>query len=118
MKFSMLPIVLDLASQNVIDDHEMPKEAALQDKAIELVTEAAENLKELVGVDQHTFEDRLANAHPDYIAALYQALSVLIDETEYNEIEIENDGQPTEYHEWQDFMGGDDQDHGQYDEPY
>ena len=27
----------------------------------------------------------------------------------------EDDGQPTEYEEWQDFGGGDDWDHGQYD---
>ena len=27
----------------------------------------------------------------------------------------ENDGQPTEYEEWQDVYGGDDWDHGQYD---
>jgi len=27
-----------------------------------------------------------------------------------------DDGQPDEYTEWQDFMGGDDWDHGQYDE--
>ena len=30
--------------------------------------------------------------------------------------DYENDGQPTEYDEWQDFYGGDDWDHGQYDE--
>ena len=35
-------------------------------------------------------------------------------ETEYD-IEYD-DGQPSEYVEWQDFMGGDDWDHGQYDE--
>jgi len=29
---------------------------------------------------------------------------------------IEDDGQPSEYDEWQDFHGGDDWDHGQYDE--
>ena len=29
---------------------------------------------------------------------------------------IEDDGQPTEYEEWQDYMGGDDWDHGQYDD--
>ena len=29
--------------------------------------------------------------------------------------EDEYDGQPTEYEEWQDYMGGDDWDHGQYD---
>ena len=27
----------------------------------------------------------------------------------------EDDGQPTEYEEWQDFMGGDDWDFGQFD---
>ena len=30
--------------------------------------------------------------------------------------DYEDDGQPTEYEEWQDYMGGDDWDHGQYDE--
>ena len=34
------------------------------------------------------------------------------------EIEIEDDGQPTEYEEWQDVYGGDDWDHGQYDHDY
>jgi len=29
--------------------------------------------------------------------------------------EYEDDGQPSEYDEWQDYMGGDDWDHGQYD---
>ena len=29
-----------------------------------------------------------------------------------------DDGQPTEYEEWQDYMGGDDWDQGQYDEAY
>lgn len=28
----------------------------------------------------------------------------------------EDDGQPTEYDEWQDVYGGDDWDHGQYDD--
>lgn len=28
------------------------------------------------------------------------------------------DGQPDEYTEWQDYMGGDDGDHGQYDYEY
>lgn len=31
-------------------------------------------------------------------------------------IMLEDDGQPSEYEEWQDYMGGDDWDHGQYDE--
>ena len=29
---------------------------------------------------------------------------------------MEDDGQPSEYDEWQDYMGGDDWDHGQYDD--
>jgi len=29
-----------------------------------------------------------------------------------------DDGQPDEYTEWQDYMGGDDWDHGQYDYEY
>ena len=32
-----------------------------------------------------------------------------------DEDDYEYDGQPDEYTEWQDFMGGDDWDHGQYD---
>jgi|AP45_3_1055517.scaffolds.fasta_scaffold174385_1 hypothetical protein len=37
------------------------------------------------------------------------------DEDEYEEPE-EDDGQPTEYEEWQDFYGGDDWDQGQHDD--
>ena len=36
------------------------------------------------------------------------------DDVDDNEL-YEDDGQPDEYTEWQDFMGGDDWDHGQYD---
>ena len=32
-----------------------------------------------------------------------------------NELYDEYDGQPDEYTEWQDYYGGDDWDHGQYD---
>jgi hypothetical protein len=35
-----------------------------------------------------------------------------------NLYEDEYDGQPDEYTEWQDYMGGDDWDHGQYDETF
>ena len=31
------------------------------------------------------------------------------------EEDFEDDGQPSEYDEWQDFYGGDDWDHGKYD---
>ena len=32
--------------------------------------------------------------------------------------DLEDDGQPDEYTEWQDVYGGDDWDHGQYDEVF
>jgi len=35
---------------------------------------------------------------------------------EEDESDYEDDGQPSEYDEWQDYMGGDDWDHGQCDE--
>ena len=34
---------------------------------------------------------------------------------EVDAYEYEDDGQPSEYEEWQDVYGGDDWDHGQYD---
>lgn len=37
-------------------------------------------------------------------------------ESESDSMYWEDDGQPDEYTEWQDYMGGDDWDHGQYDE--
>lgn len=33
-----------------------------------------------------------------------------------DEDDWEDDGQPSEYDEWQDYYGGDDWDHGQYDD--
>ena len=38
------------------------------------------------------------------------------DEARDEEWDEEDDGQPSEYEEWQDYMGGDDWDHGQYDD--
>jgi len=35
-----------------------------------------------------------------------------------DEYEDEDDGQPTEYEEWQDLNGGDDWDHGQFGDEY
>jgi len=34
----------------------------------------------------------------------------------YDDADFEDDGQPSEYDEWQDYYGGDDWDHGQYDD--
>ena len=57
------------------------------------------------------------------------AMVIAMDEADFGpEIDIEvvdeddfyaeYDGQPSEYDEWQDYMGGDDWDHGQYDHDY
>ena len=43
--------------------------------------------------------------------AAYEGEDAIADDFYY-----EDDGQPTEYEEWQDVYGGDDWDHGQYDE--
>jgi hypothetical protein len=40
----------------------------------------------------------------------------LTDADSEDDLVYEHDGQPDEYTEWQDYMGGDDWDHGQYDE--
>ena len=54
------------------------------------------------------------------------AMVASMDEADFGpEIDIEvvdedayDDGQPSEYDEWQDYMGGDDWDQGQYDHDY
>ena len=44
---------------------------------------------------------------------LARQINVDIVDDDYDDYD---DGQPDEYTEWQDFYGGDDWDHGQYDE--
>ena len=62
-------------------------------------------------IDRLTYEEQMAWAadesvymgqYPDDDAAL--------------DYEDDYDGQPSEYEEWQDYYGGDDWDHGQYDD--
>lgn len=56
-----------------------------------------------------------------YVVALFDhAVFQAFTEDELSDLEDEDcpddyDGQPDEYTEWQDYMGGDDWDHGQYD---
>lgn len=51
----------------------------------------------------------------DREAAFYEMEELTDDDFD---CEFEDDGQPSEYTEWQDYMGGDDWDHGQYDNEY
>ena len=60
------------------------------------------------------FEEYLDEMAGDHVHVAARAEAVY--EEDFN---WDDDGQPTEYEEWQDYMGGDDWDHGQYDsEPY
>jgi hypothetical protein len=52
-----------------------------------------------------------ADAHDEIVAKARQES----EERNGCDDEPEDDGQPSEYEEWQDFMGGDDWDFGQYD---
>ena len=49
-------------------------------------------------------------AFPNGITEEGWELANVIDESDWD------DGQPSEYDEWQDYYGGDDWDHGQYDD--
>ena len=55
----------------------------------------------------HDYLDEMAEEHVHVAERLHDR-----DEDEFDE----DDGQPSEYEEWQDYMGGDDWDHGQYDD--
>ena len=55
----------------------------------------------------HDYLDEMAEEHVHVAERLH--------DRDEDEIE-EDDGQPSEYDEWQDYMGGDDWDQGQYDD--
>ena len=55
------------------------------------------------------------NGIEDMIREADDREELTIDEEDWDEWD-EYDGQPSEYDEWQDYMGGDDWDHGQYDD--
>lgn len=45
-------------------------------------------------------------------------IEIDVDDCDDDDQDFEDDGQPDEYTEWQDLHGGDDWDHGQYDNDY
>ena len=55
----------------------------------------------------HDYLDEMAEEHVHVAERLHDG--------DEDEIE-EDDGQPSEYDEWQDYMGGDDWDFGEYDQ--
>jgi len=60
-------------------------------------------------------EEPTVDLHGDYRDEVMEdEYDVMESWNHYREPDV-NDGQPSEYDEWQDYMGGDDWDHGQYD---
>ena len=74
------------------------------------LTEAFENDPQ-ARAEFHDYIDEMAEEHVHV-----QERERSEDEDRDEEWDEEDDGQPTEYEEWQDVYGGDDWDHGQYDE--
>jgi len=86
--------------------------------------ETAMDINELVTLDNAVGWDNADNPHQFLLELLgdQAPIETVLElrnalEQELMEADAaENDGQPTEYEEWQDYMGGDDWDHGQYDD--
>jgi hypothetical protein len=57
----------------------------------------------------------LAWMSEDEVREMMEANEFVVEEEEEESNEDSDDGQPSEYAEWQDYLGGDDWDHGQYD---
>jgi hypothetical protein len=55
--------------------------------------------------------------YQDYLDTLDYEVDWAFD-NDNDEYDYEDDGQPDEYTEWQDYMGGDDWDHGQFDDSF
>lgn len=81
----------------------------------ETENEIYEGLAEL-----HAWADNLddANAELQEAATYGEYCDAECDCEDCTRDDYENDGQPDEYTEWQDYMGGDDWDHGQFDYDY
>lgn len=70
-----------------------------------------DNVIDNVAKEQGVDREELTNAfHDRFGKSVYDYAQEILDRSSHD------DGQPSEYEEWQDHMGGDDWDHGQYDE--
>ena len=58
------------------------------------------------------FEEYLDEMAEEHVHVQERNVPLVEDE----DFDWEDDGQPTEYDEWQDYMGGDDWDFGEYDQ--
>ena len=79
-------------------------------EAADRMVNPAKILPVIVTVDELP---RLAGDYPKPYNPQHVVDGVAVEEVDDDP---EDDGQPSEYEEWQDYMGGDDWDHGQYDD--
>ena len=96
----------DEERDNVVDTERMLAEA---DQRAEVAEAApAKIIPVIVTVDELPPSDYPKPYNPQHV----------VDGVEVEDVDDdpEDDGQPSEYEEWQDYMGGDDWDHGQYDD--
>lgn len=93
MKHSTMPAFLVVDAADALDD--------ILRLVARMCTLSDEEMRELA-LTMHEL-------NPHALEALHHAVEVVL-----REDLVEDDGQPTEYEEWQDYYGGDDWDHGQY----
>ena len=96
----------DEERDNVVETERMLAEA---DQRAEVAEDApAKIIPVIVTVDELPPSDYPKPYNPQHVVD-----GVVVEDVDD---EPEDDGQPSEYEEWQDYMGGDDWDHGQYDD--
>ena len=96
----------DEERDNVVDTERMLAEA---DQRAEVAEDApAKIIPVIVTVDELPPSDYPKPYNPQHVVD-----GVVVEDVDDDP---EDDGQPSEYEEWQDYMGGDDWDHGQYDD--
>ena len=96
----------DEERDNVVETERMLAEA---DQRAEVAEAApAKIIQVIVTVDELPPSDYPKPYNPQHVVD-----GVAVEEVDDDP---EDDGQPSEYDEWQDYMGGDDWDHGQYDD--
>ena len=97
----------DEERDNVVETERMLAEA---DQRAEVAEAApAKIIPVIVTVDELPPSDYPKPYNPQHVVD-----GVVVEDVDDDD--YEDDGQPDEYTEWQDYMGGDDWDHGQYDD--
>ena len=98
----------DEERDNVVETERMLAEA---DQRAEVAEAApAKIIPVIVTVDELPPSDYPKPYNPQHVVD-----GVVVEDVDDDD-DYEDDGQPDEYTEWQDYMGGDDWDHGQYDD--